>query len=227
MNEPSLFPALLAVVKRDLRLALRRRGDLFNPLLFMLIVISLFPLGVGPDPTKLATIATGVIWVAALLATLLALDAMFRSDVDDGSLEQMIIAPHPLPLIVLAKVVAHWLITGLPLILLSPLLALLLHLKPAAVIPLIQSLALGTPILSLIGAIGVGLTVGLRRGGMLLSLLVLPLYVPVLIFGTSAVEAAAIGIPYHGQLMILGSMLLFFFSLAPLAAAWALRISQS
>lgn len=216
--------AFLGLLRRDLRLGVRRRGELLNPLLFFVLVASLFPLGVGPGPTILATIAPGVIWVAALLATLLSMERLFRSDFEDGALEQLLLSPYPLPLLVLAKVLAHWLVTGLPLLLVSPLLGLLLHLPAEAVRTLPLALLLGTPVLSLVGAIGVALTVGLRRGGVLLTLLVLPLYVPVLIFGTAAVAAAAAGLPVSGQLALLGALLALALSLAPFAAAAALRI---
>ncbi len=227
VTAPSLTAAFFGVLRRDLRLAFRHRGEVINPLLFFVIVISLFPLGVGPSPETLQTIAPGILWVAALLATLLSLDSLFRSDFEDGSLEQLALSPHPLSVLVLAKIVAHWLVSGLPLVLIAPLLGVLLYLPDAAYNILLQSLLLGTPILSLIGAIGMGLTVGLRRGGSLLSLLVLPLYVPVLIFGALAVHDAALGLPITGHLLLLGALLVFALSLAPLAAAAALRISLS
>ena len=227
MNEPRLFGAFSAVLHRDLLLAFRQRSQLANPLLFFTIVISLFPLGLSPEAELLRSIAPGVLWVAALLAALLALDGMFRSDFDDGTLEQMLLTPHPLAFLVLAKVLAHWLVTGVPLILLAPLLAILLGLPFDSLLPLLATLLLGTPVLSLVGAIGVALTVGLRRGGVLLSLLVLPLYIPVLIFGANAVAMAGAGMPIVGQLAIMGALLLLSIGLAPLAAASALRISLS
>lgn len=219
------IPAFFMMVRRDLILALRQRSELANPLLFFVLVVSLFPLGVSPDSALLRTLAPGVIWVAALLATLLALDNLFRSDFDDGSLEQLLVSPQPTTVLVLAKVLAHWLLTGLPLLLAAPLLGLLLSMPAAALGTLLATLALGTPTLSLVGAIGVALTVGLRRGGALLSLLVLPLYIPVLIFGANAVDAAAAGLPATGQLYVLGAILALAAALAPLAAAAALRIS--
>lgn len=225
MNEPSLGRAFWALLKRDLLLAYRHRSQLANPLLFFTIVASLFPLAVSPEPTLLKTIAPGVIWVAALLAAMLSLDGVFRSDFDDGSLEQLVLSPFPMALLVMAKVFAHWLITGFPLILLSPLLGILFHLESEALSALFMTLALGTPVLSFIGAIGVALTVGLRRGGVLLSLLVLPLYIPVLIFGASAVANAAAGLVITGQLAFLGALLAGSVALAPLASAAALRIS--
>ncbi len=217
--------AFFGVLRRDLKLGIRKRTELLNPLLFFVLVVSLFPLGVGPGPKMLATIAPGIIWVAALLATLLSMERLFRSDFEDGALEQLLLSPHPLALLVLAKVLAHWLITGLPLILVAPLLGVLLHLPTEAIQTLPLTLLLGTPVLSLIGAIGVALTVALRRGGVLLTLLVLPLYVPVLIFGSAAVAAAADGLPISGQLALLGAMLALALTLSPFATAAGLRIS--
>ncbi len=223
----NLWQVFWAVVKRDLLLAFRRRQDLANPLIFFVIVISLFPLGVSPDPVFLATSAAGVVWVAALLATLLSLDAMFRADYEDGALEQMILTPQPLFLLVLGKILAHWLVTGLPLILLSPILAIMLHLDESLLSILVLTLVVGTPVLSLIGAIGAALTVGLRVGGVLISLLILPLYIPVLIFGTGTVQAAAGGSEYAGFLAIQGAILMLALALAPFAAAAGLKISVS
>jgi heme exporter protein B len=223
----SYFRAFAALLRRDLLLAYRHRAELANPLLFFVIVISLFPLGVSPDAKVLRMIAPGVIWVSALLAAMLSLDSIFRSDFDDGSLEQMALSPQPLFILVLAKALAHWLITGLPLLLLAPLLGVLLYLPADGIAALLYTLALGTPVLSLIGAVGVALTVGLRRGGVLLSLLVLPLYIPVLIFASNAVNTAATGLPIAGQLYFLASLLALAITLAPFAAAAALRISLS
>ena len=225
MENTSLFDAFTTILKRDLTLAFRNLHELANPLIFFVIVISLFPMGVSPASSILATIAPGVLWVAALLAALLSLDMLFRADYDDGSLEQMVLSSHSLSVLVLAKIIAHWLVTGIPLLILSPLLAVLLFLPDEAMLTLIVTLAIGTPLLSLIGAIGMGLVVGLRRGGMLLALLVLPLYIPVLIFGAGAVDAAAAGLAVTGQLYILGAMLMLAISLAPMATAAALRIS--
>ena len=225
MSEPGALAAVIGMARRDLKMAIRRRSELLNPLLFFILVVSLFPLGVGPGPQLLQEIAPGVIWVAALLATLLSMERLFRSDFEDGALEQLLLSPHALSLLVLAKVFAHWLVTGLPLILVSPLLGLLLHLPPEGIIALPVTLLLGTPALSLVGAIGVALTVGLRRGGVLLTLLILPLYVPVLIFGTAAVAAAAAGLSIAGQLALLGALLALALTLAPFATAAGLRIS--
>lgn len=213
------------VIQRELKIAFRSGAEVINPLWFFLIVITLFPLGIGPEPQQLARIAPGVAWVAALLASLLALERLFRDDFLDGSLEQLLLLPTPLPITVLGKVIAHWLITGLPLILLSPLAALLLSLDFAGWRAMALTLLLGTPTLSFLGAIGTGLTVGLRRGGVLLSLLVLPLSIPVLIFASAAIDAAAMGLPIGGYLAILGAMLAVSATLSPFATAAALRIS--
>ena len=219
--------AFLDLLRRDLLLAIRPRSELANPLLFFVMVIVLFPLGVGAEPQLLEQMSAGVVWVAALLAALLTLDSIFRSDFEDGTLEQILIGAHPVPMLVLAKVIAHWLVTGLPLLLVAPVLATFLGMNPDAIGVLMLSLLLGTPVLSLIGSIGVALTVGLRRGGVILSLLVLPLYVPVLIFGAAAVDAAASGMPVTGQMYIMAAFLVLAVTLAPLAAAAALRISLS
>ncbi|MCB1631607.1 MAG: heme exporter protein CcmB [Pseudomonadales bacterium] len=217
--------AFRATLRRDLLIALRRPGEIANPLVFFVIVIALFPLGIGPTPTDLARIAPGVLWVVALLASLLSTDMVFRSDHDDGSLEQLLRSPDPLYLLVIAKIGVHWLVTGLPLTLLSPVMAAMLYMPPAALPALLLSLLAGTLTLSLVGGIGAALTVGLRKGGILLALLILPFYVPVLVFGTAAVDAAATGADYLPQLAILGALALLALTLAPLAVAAALRIS--
>ncbi|MBT3348270.1 MAG: heme exporter protein CcmB [Thiotrichales bacterium] len=227
MANNSLSSVFFQVLKRDLTLAFRHRGEIANPLLFFIIVVSLFPLGVGPTPSTLETIAPGIIWVAALLSAMLSLDGMFRSDFEDGSLEQITMSHHPLSVLVLAKILAHWLITGLPLLFAAPLLGVLLYLPSEAMKTLVITLALGTPILSLVGAIGMGLTVGLKRGGVLLSLLVLPLYIPVLIFGSMAVNEAAAGLAVDGYIYILSALLMFTLSLSPIATAASIRISTS
>jgi heme exporter protein B len=223
----SVGSAFFDLLRRDLLLAMRRRSELANPMLFFVMVIVLFPLGVGAEPDLLAEMSAGVVWVAALLAALLTLDSVFRSDFEDGTLEQILIGAHPVPVLVLAKVIAHWLVTGLPLLLVAPVLATFLGMNPDAIGVLMLSLLLGTPVLSLIGSIGVALTVGLRRGGVILSLLVLPLYVPVLIFGAAAVDSAAVGLPVTGQMYIMAAFLVLAITLAPMAAAAALRISLS
>jgi heme exporter protein B len=222
----STLSITVRVIRRDVVLALRRRAEIANPLLFFVMVCTLFPLGIGPDPKQLAALAPGVLWVVALLSCLLASDGVFRSDFDDGSLEQILLSPTSLYLLTLAKSIAHWLVTGLPLALLSPLLALLLQLPALAMPALIASLLLGTAVLSFIGAIGAALTVGLRRGGLLLSLIVLPLYIPVLIFGASAVQAAADGFAYSGQLAVLGALLALALPLAPFAIGSGVRVSS-
>jgi len=221
----SLSRAFFAVIRRDLVLALRRRSEIANPLLFFILVITLFPLGIGAQPHLLQAIAPGIIWVSALLAAMLSLDSLFRSDFDDGSLEQILLSPHPTSVLVLAKIFAHWLVTGLPLLIVAPLLAVFLGLPNHALGILLLTLLLGTPVLSLIGAIGVALTVGLRRGGMILSLLVLPLYVPVLIFAGNAVQMASGGLPVDAQINILIAILLMSLVLAPLPVAAALKMS--
>ncbi|WP_299204757.1 heme exporter protein CcmB [uncultured Amphritea sp.] len=214
-------------LKRDLLLSYRRKSDLVNPLIFFLMVATLFPLGVSPDPTFLADVAPGVVWVAALLATLLSMDSLFRSDFEDGTLEQILLSPQPLYMVVLAKVLAHWMLTGLPLTILAPVLGVMLFLPADGMWGLVLSLLLGTPTLSLVGAIGAALTVGLRKGGVLISLLVLPLYIPLLIFGSAAVQGAVTGLPLGGYLAILGAMLSLGLVMAPLAIGAALRISVS
>jgi len=223
----SLIQAFKATFRRDLTLALRHRGDLINPLVFFLIAVSLIPLGVGPESKLLSLLAPGIVWVMALLATLLSLDGLFRSDFEDGSLEQMLIGPQPLYLTVLAKILVHWLTTGLLLTLMAPLLGLMMSLPVAGFAPLCISLLIGTACMSLMGAVGAALTVGLGRGGLLLSLIVMPLYIPVLIFGTSVVQYGINGNPYLAQMAVLGALLAMAMILAPLAAAGALRISSN
>ncbi len=225
MSQYSAWRAFVGVLQRDLQIGVRKRSELLHPILFFILVVSLFPLGIGPEPKLLSEIAPGVIWVAALLATLLSMERLFRADYEDGALEHLLLSPQPLALLALAKVLAHWLVTGLPLLVVSPLLGVLLHLPAEAIRILPLTLLLGTPVLSLLGAVGVALTVGLRRGGVLLTLLVLPLYVPVLIFGTAAVAAAAAGLPASGQLALLGAMLALALTLSPIATAAGLRIS--
>lgn len=216
--------ATLALLRRDLLLTFRNPGQILNPLLFYLLVVTLVPLGVGADQQILQNIAPGIIWVAALLATLLALDPLFRNDLFDGSLEQMALSPAPFALLITAKILVHWLITGLPLILLSPLFATLFSLSTNATKILALTLLLGTPVLSAIGAIGAALTVSIRNSGALLALLILPLYVPVLIFAAGAVSAAAAGLPVAGQLYFLAALMVLSITLAPWATAAALKI---
>jgi len=220
-----VLAALRCMVMRDLVLAVRRVSDVLTTLFFFVIVVSLFPLGVGPEMEMLRTIAPGVVWVAAILASMLALGRLFGHDYGDGTLEQMLLAPQPLALLVLGKVLAHWLVTGLPLVLMAPLLGLQFGLDTVALEVLVISLLLGTPAISLIGAVGAALTLGVRGGGVLVSLLVLPLYIPVLIFGAGAVEAEAAGLGAGGHLSLLGAIAVLALCFAPLAAAAALRIS--
>ncbi|CAM3589306.1 heme exporter protein CcmB [Vibrio aquimaris] len=220
-----MFAAMNRIIQRELLIAFRRQADIFNPLWFFIIVITLFPLSIGPEPNLLARIASGIVWVAALLSALLSLERLFRDDFQDGALEQLMLMPFPLPVVVISKVIAHWMLTGLPLILISPLLAILLSLDFNSWLAVVATLLVGTPTLSFIGAIGVALTVGLQKGGVLLSLLVLPLYIPILIFATSAIDAASLGMAYKGQLAILGAMLVGSITLTPFAIASALRVS--
>ena len=220
-----MFKAFYTVVMRDLLLAMRNRSDILTTVFFFIIAISLFPLGIGPELDTLREIAPGVFWVAALLASMLALERLFAIDYADGTLEQLLLTPEPTTILVLAKVLAHWLITGVPLVLLSPLLGLQYDLSSEAIQALMLTLLLGTPSLSLIGAIGAALTLGLRGGGVLVSLLVLPLYIPVLIFGAGAVEATVSGLGGAGHVSMLGAIFLLSLVLAPLATVAALRVS--
>lgn len=212
------------MLRRDLLIGARSAGQWLNPLMFFVIVVSLFPLGIGSEPQQLAAVAPGVLWVSALLAMLLSLDSLFERDKADGVLDQFVLGRTPLSVVVLAKVIAHWMLSGLPLLLLSPLLGLMLGLPGQALGTLALALLPGTLTLSLIGAIGAALTVGLNRSGVLLSLLVLPLIVPVLIFGAGAVSAAAGGYETSAALSLLLAMLMLALSLAPLATAAALRV---
>jgi heme exporter protein B len=220
-----MLKTLKCVVQRDLLLAFRRRSDILIAVFFFVIVVSLFPLGIGPEPELLRVMAPGILWVAALLASMLALGRLFAIDYADGTLEQMLLVPEPLSIVVLGKVIAHWLVAGLPLVLLAPVMALQFGLPGASVQVLFYSLLIGTPVLSLVGAIGAALTLGIRGGGVLISLLVLPLYIPVLIFGAGAVGAEASGLGSDAHLFLLGGVLAAAVALAPWASAAALRIS--
>jgi heme exporter protein B len=224
---PSLWQATRALVVQDLRLVWRRRGDALQPLLFALLVVTLFALALGREPRQLAAVAPAVLWVAALLAGLMALDSLFRGDAEDGSLEQWLLAPVPLAWLVLVRVLLHWALTCVPLIAATPLLGELLHLPHGQLPVLLASLALGTPILNLLGAVVAALTVGTRRSGILVALLALPLYVPVLVFGAGSVAAAAQGLDASGALLLLAAGLVLALVLAPLATAAAIRISLS
>jgi heme exporter protein B len=214
------------IIRRDLTIAMRRRADVFTTLIFFAIVVSLFPLGIGPEPNTLRLIAPGIVWVGALLASMLALEQIFSADHRDGTLEQMLLTPQPVALLVAGKVLAHWLVSGVPLVLMAPLLGLQFDLSWDALQTLIVSLLLGTPTLSLIGAIGAALTLGLRSGGVLLALLVLPLYIPVLIFGAGAVEATVSGLGGQSHLSMLAAILVASLVLTPLATAAALRVAE-
>ena len=223
----TLCSAFFQVVAKELKGAFRHRSDILNPVWFFIIVVTLFPLGIGTDPALLQRIAPGIIWVAALLAALLSFERLFKDDFIDGSLEQLMLAPFPLAWLVSAKVFAHWLLTGLPILLVSPLLAAFLALDIDTYFALFLTLLIGTPILSLFGAIGVALTVGLRKGGILLSLILLPFSIPILIFSTMAIDAASYGQSYIGLLALLGAMLISAIILAPFAIAASLRVSVS
>ena len=215
----------MCVIRRDLLLAFRRRSDVLTTLFFFIIVASLFPLGVGPEAQLLRTMAPGILWVAALLASMLALGRLFALDYADGTLEQMVLSSEPLTVIVMGKVIAHWLVSGFPLVLLAPVLAVQFDLPASSVGVLFVSLLLGTPVLSLVGSIGAALTLGVRGGGVLVSLLVLPLYIPVLIFGAGAVGAEASGVGAAAHLMLLGGALAGSVALTPWATAAGLRIA--
>jgi heme exporter protein B len=221
-----MWAALWWVVVRDLTLAMRRRADVLTTLFFFVIVVSLFPLGVGPEMNTLRLMGPGVVWVAALLASMLSLGRLFSADYIDGTLEQLVLAPQPLAVLVLGKVLSHWLVSGVPLVLMAPLLGVQYGLSTQALGVLVVSLLLGTPVLSLIGAVGAALTLGLRGGGVLVSLLVLPLYIPVLIFGAGSVEASVTGLGAGAHLSLLGAILAPALVFTPWATGWALRISM-
>ena len=217
--------AVAAVLQRDLRLAMRRKSEVLTAVFFFVVVASLFPLAIGPEPDVLRKIAPGILWVGALLASLLSLGRLFAADYQDGTLEQMALSPTPMPLLVAAKVLAHWLLSGLPLALLSPVLALQFDLDSATMWVLFSSLLLGTALLSFLGAVGAALTLGVRGGEVLLSLLLLPLYIPALVFGSGAVEAQMVGMGYGAQMSILTAMLVVAAFFGPWACALALRIA--
>ncbi len=221
----SYSQSFVATLKRDLKLALRQPVDVVNPLFFFVLVIVLFPIGIGPEPNLLQRISPGVIWVAALLATLLGAEKLFKEDHHDGTLEQVVLSPVPMSLYVLAKISAHWLLSALPLLLVSPLLAAFLNINASGLVAVALTLLVATPLLSIIAAIGAALTVGLQKGGVLISLLVLPLNIPVLIFATSAVDIAIAGYGYSGQLAILAAMLVLALLGGPKAISAALKVS--
>ena len=222
-----MISILTSFCKRDLALAYRQRAELMQPLMFFIMVITLFPLAIGPSPEVLQRVSGAVIWVAAILSLLLGMERMFRDDFNDGTLEQYTLLSTPLYLIVLVKVLTHWLIHILPLLILSPLLALFLNMTMPMYLALIATLLLGTPVISLIGAIGVALTVGLQRSGVLVALLLIPLFIPLLIFATSAMDSASLQLPYAFQLGIIASLGLFTLALAPAAIAYSLKVSQN
>lgn len=219
--------AFWLIMKRDLLLSVRHPAAILNPLLFFVMVIILFPFAVGSDAKLLMSISTGIVWVAALLSSMLSLDSVFKSDYEDGTLEEMILSAHPTSILVLAKVFAHWLLTGLPLLLIAPVLALMLGMPEQGIFTLFIGLLMGTPVLSLIGSIGVALTVGLRGGGVILSLLILPLYIPILIFGSGAVMNSLAGFDAAGQLYMLAGFMVLGIFLTPLAISAALKLSLS
>ena len=220
-----MLSVVLQVIRRDLLLAMRQKSDVLNTLFFFVVVVTMVPLGIGPEPALLRDIAAGVVWVAALLAAILSLPRLFANDYADGTLEQMLLSAEPLSLIVLGKATAHWLTTGLPLTIMAVAFGVVFDLDVNATAVLVTSLALGTPVLSLIGSIGAALTLGLRGGGVLTSLLVLPLYIPVLIFGAGAVGAASSGVAVTAYFLLLGAFALFAVVLTPWAVAIALRVS--
>lgn len=226
MKKLSLPALLWLVIRRDLLLALRRRADVFATLVFFVMVVSLFPLGVGPEMEMLRKMAAGVVWVAALLASMLSLSRLFAADYLDGTLEQMLLAPQSLAVLVLGKMVAHWMVSGLPLVLMAPVLGLQFDMAGGSLGVLMAGLLLGTPVLSMLGAVGAALTLGLRGGGVLVSLLVLPLCIPVLIFGAGAVEAASSGISPSANLSLLGAIMALALVFTPWVTAQALRISM-
>ena len=221
----TLAGAVVATLRRDLLIAYKRKNDLFNPFMFFVLVATLFPIGISPEPEALGEISAGVLWISALLASLLAMDNLFRADFEDGSLELLMLSPHPLYFLVLAKNIAHWLVSGLPIVLVSPLIAYMLNFPEGAYSTLVLTLLLGTPVLSLLGSIGVALTVGLGRRGLILAVITLPMSVPVLIAGTLTVSQTLEGASLSGYLAIMGAMLVAALTLAPLASAAALRIS--
>ncbi|GAA0414670.1 heme exporter protein CcmB [Cocleimonas flava] len=221
-----MFSAFLLILKRDLLLAMRRRSEIFTVLFFFIVVISLFPLGISTEDQLLKQIAPGVVWVAALLASTLALDRLFSDDYEDGTLEQMTLAPVSLPIVVLAKIIAHWLLTGLPLVLISPLVGLFYHLPFESIKVMMLVLLLGTPVLSMLGAIAAALTLGLRGGGVLVSLLVLPLYIPVLVYGAGAISTSMVeGLSIQPYVLLLSAFMLLAIIFSPWATAAAIKIS--
>ncbi len=225
-SDPSLWEGFAAVIKRDLLLAFRRPGDILNPLFFFAMVSTLFPLAMGPDPEQLMALGPGVVWVAALLSGLLSLNSLFLSDLEDGSLDQLILSPQPLPMLTFGKTIAHWLVSGFPLVIVSPLIAITYQMPVQTIGVMVVTLTLGTISLSLLGSVGAALTVGLNRGNALLSLLVLPLAMPVLIFGARTVSLAATNDAVAAGIYFLAAYCMLSVSFAPFAAAAALKISN-
>ena len=214
---------VMAIIRRDLSLVMRQGSDAFVVLIFFIVTVTLFPLGVSPDPLILQNLASGIVWVGALLAAMLSLDRLFQTDYDDGSLELLVLSPYPLEIVVLCKCFVHWLTTGLPIMVISPVLALMLNIKTGAYLYLITSMALGTPIISLLGAVGAALVLGSRRSGVLIALLIIPLTIPILLFGVGAIQAATEGYSASSPLMFLGALLLFSIALCPWVIASSLR----
>ncbi len=221
----SAIRILLATIQRDLLIHCRRPADILNPLMFFLMVVALFPLGIGAAPAVLTEIAAGVIWVAVLLSTLLSIDVMFKGDFDDGSIEQIVLGRHPLILVIFGKSIAQWLVSGLPMTIMSPVFGLMFHLNGEVILALVIALLLATPVMILLGSIGAALTLGLKNGGVLTAIVILPLYIPLLILGTSLVDNAIAGSEYTGQLLWLGALLAISTGFAPLAAVAGLKIA--
>ena len=218
-----MMDTIMAIIRRDLSLVMRQGSDAFVVLIFFIVTVTLFPLGVSPDPLILQNLASGIVWVGALLAAMLSLDRLFQTDYDDGSLELLVLSPYPLEIVVLCKCFVHWLTTGLPIMVISPVLALMLNIKTGAFLYLITSMALGTPIISLLGAVGAALVLGSRRSGVLIALLIIPLTIPILLFGVGAIQAATEGYSASSPLMFLGAFLLFSIALCPWVIASSLR----
>ena len=214
---------VMAIIRRDLSLVIRQGSDAFVVIIFFIVTVTLFPLGVSPDPLILQNLASGIVWVGALLAAMLSLDRLFQTDYEDGSLELLVLSPYPLEIVVLCKCFVHWLTTGLPIMVISPVLALMLNIKTGAFLYLITSMALGTPIISLLGAVGAALVLGSRRSGVLIALLIIPLTIPILLFGVGAIQAATEGYSASSPLMFLGALLLFSIALCPWVIASSLR----
>lgn len=214
---------VMAIIRRDLSLVMRQGSDAFVVLIFFIVTVTLFPLGVSPDPLILQNLASGIVWVGALLAAMLSLDRLFQTDYDDGSLELLVLSPYPLEIVVLCKCFVHWFTTGLPIMVISPVLALMLNIKTGAFLYLVTSMALGTPIISLLGAVGAALVLGSRRSGVLIALLIIPLTIPILLFGVGAIQAATEGYSASSPLMFLGALLLFSIALCPWVIASSLR----